>query len=504
MWLFLALLLLAGILLLQMIRFLKIMKNIPCPLPLPLLGNAHLFLGLTPAEACQRMGELAEIYGDTFGLFLGPKSFSVLLFNPRDVERVLSSTQLLVKSHEYSFLGRWLNEGLLVSSGRKWHRRRKIITPAFHFRVLEAYVEIFDRRSRQLVGQMEANGSGKINLGEAIHLCTLDAICETAMGVSINAQTNADSEYVQAVKTISMVLHKRMFNIFYRFDLTYMLTPLARAEKKALDVLHQFTEKIIVQRREELIRGAAATKEGSAIEKDSDVGAKRKMAFLDILLQSTIDERPLTNLDIREEVDTFMFEGHDTTSSALMFFFYNIATHPEAQARCVQEIRSVFGQDKSSPVTYELLNKLHYVDLCVKETLRMYPSVPLLGRKVLEDCEINGKLIPAGTNIGISPLYLGRREELFSEPNSFKPERFDVVTSAEKLNPYAYIPFSAGPRNCIGQKFAMLEIKAIVANVLRHYEVDFIGDASEPPVLIAELILRTKDPLMFKVKERVY
>jgi len=116
----------------------------------------------------------------------------------------------------------------------------------------------------------------------------------------------------------------------------------------------------------------------------------------------------------------------------------------------------------------------------------------------------DGKFIPAGTNIGISPLYLGRREELFSEPNSFKPERFDVVTTAEKLNPYAYIPFSAGPRNCIGQKFAMLEIKAIVANVLRHYEVDFVGDTSEPPVLIAELILRTKDPLMFKVRERDY
>ncbi|XP_020803433.1 cytochrome P450 4d1 isoform X2 [Drosophila serrata] len=507
MWLFLILLLLGAILLVEMLRFVRIMKTIPCPLPLPLLGNAHLFFGLTPAQACLRMGELAERYGDTFGLFLGPKSFSVMLFNPRDVERVLSSTQLLDKSHEYSFLGRWLNEGLLVSSGRKWHRRRKIITPAFHFRVLEAYVEIFDRRSRQLVQQLgqrrEREQENEVNLGEAIHLCTLDAICETAMGVSINAQTNADSEYVQAVKTISMVLHKRMFNIFYRFDLTYMLTPLARAEKKALDVLHQFTEKIIVQRREELIRGAA-NKETTANEEDSDVGAKRKMAFLDILLQSTIDERPLTNLDIREEVDTFMFEGHDTTSSALMFFFYNIATHPEAQARCFQEIRSVFGQDKSTPVTYEQLNKLHYVDLCIKETLRLYPSVPLLGRKVLEDCEINGKLIPAGTNIGISPLYLGRREELFTDANSFKPERFDVVTSAEKLNPYAYIPFSAGPRNCIGQKFAMLEIKSIVANVLRHYEVDFVGDTSEPPVLIAELILRTKDPLMFKVKERVY
>ncbi|XP_002134068.3 cytochrome P450 4d1-like [Drosophila pseudoobscura] len=125
-------------------------------------------------------------------------------------------------------------------------------------------------------------------------------------------------------------------------------------------------------------------------------------------------------------------------------------------------------------------------------------------RRVVEECEINGKRIPAGTNIGISPLYLGRRVELFSEPNSFKPERFDVVTSAEKLNPYAYIPFSAGPRNCIGQKFAMLEIKAIVANVLRHYHIDFVGDTTEPPVLIAELILRTKDPLLFKLQDRVY
>nr|NP_726797.1 cytochrome P450 4d1, isoform B [Drosophila melanogaster]AOQ09570.1 Cyp4d1-RB [synthetic construct]AAF45736.1 cytochrome P450 4d1, isoform B [Drosophila melanogaster]AAM50899.1 LP06368p [Drosophila melanogaster]AKD42953.1 Cyp4d1-RB [Drosophila melanogaster]AKD42963.1 Cyp4d1-RB [Drosophila melanogaster] len=503
MWLLLSLVLLLAIIALEMRRFLRNMRTIPGPLPLPLLGNAHIFLGLTPAEACLKIGELAERHGDTFGLFLGP-SYSVMLFNPRDVERVLGSSQLLTKSQEYSFLGRWLNEGLLVSNGRKWHRRRKIITPAFHFRILEPYVEIFDRQSLRLVEELAlriSRGQERINLGEAIHLCALDAICETAMGVSINAQSNADSEYVQAVKTISMVLHKRMFNILYRFDLTYMLTPLARAEKKALNVLHQFTEKIIVQRREELIR------EGSSQESsndDADVGAKRKMAFLDILLQSTVDERPLSNLDIREEVDTFMFEGHDTTSSALMFFFYNIATHPEAQKKCFEEIRSVVGNDKSTPVSYELLNQLHYVDLCVKETLRMYPSVPLLGRKVLEDCEINGKLIPAGTNIGISPLYLGRREELFSEPNIFKPERFDVVTTAEKLNPYAYIPFSAGPRNCIGQKFAMLEIKAIVANVLRHYEVDFVGDSSEPPVLIAELILRTKEPLMFKVRERVY
>lgn len=210
------------------------------------------------------------------------------------------------------------------------------------------------------------------------------------MGVSINAQTNVDSEYVQAVKTISMVLHKRMFNIFYRFELTYMLTPLAQAERRALNVLHNFTEKIIVQRREELLR--ASNDAGKAAQQDAadaDVGAKRKMAFLDILLQSHVDDKPLSNLDIREEVDTFMFEGHDTTSSAIMFFFYNIATHPECQAKCLEEILSVLGRDKSTPVTYDLLNRLHYIDLCIKETLRLYPSVPLLGRKVLQECEIS-------------------------------------------------------------------------------------------------------------------
>ncbi|XP_034123163.1 cytochrome P450 4d1 [Drosophila guanche] len=402
---------------------------------------------------------------DTLKVWLGPE-LNVLMANPKDVEVVLGTLRFNDKAGEYKALEPWLKEGLLVSRGRKWHKRRKIITPAFHFKILDQFVDVFESGSRELLRNMEMDrlrqAKTGLNLYDWINLCTMDTICETAMGVSINAQTNADSEYVQAVKTISMVLHKRMFNIFYRFDWTYMLTPLARAEKRALNVLHEFTEKIIVQRREELIRCG------------------------------------------NKEVDTFMFEGHDTTSSALVFFFYNIATHPEAQAKCFEEISSVMGQDNSTPVTYELLNKLHYVDLCIKETLRMFPSVPLLGRKVLEECEINGKLIPAGTNIGISPLFLGRREELFSEPNSFKPERFDVVTSAEKLNPYAYIPFSAGPRNCIGQKFAMLEIKAIVANVLRHYHIDFVGDTTEPPVLIGELILRTKDPLMFTLQEHVY
>lgn len=118
---------------------------------------------------------------------------------------------------------------------------------------------------------------------------------------------------------------------------------------------------------------------------------------------------------------------------------------------------------------------------------------------------LDGKIIPAGANIGISPLHLGRSEKIFPKANDFIPERFDVVTNAEKMNPYAYIPFSAGPRNCIGQKFAMLEIKSVVSSVLRNFVVEYVGTATgEEPKLIAELILRTRDPLLFKIKPRIY
>ncbi|EDW27550.1 GL20342 [Drosophila persimilis] len=161
-------------------RISELAELLPGPKPWPLLGDAHLFFGLSPAEACLMMGQLAEKYGDTFKLRLGP-CFSVMFFHPSDVEQVLSSTQLVDKADEYDFLARWLNEGLLVSTGRKWHKRRKIITPAFHFRILEQYVEIFDRQTHQFLSNLDlARGKDDnlVNLGHAVHLCALDVICD--------------------------------------------------------------------------------------------------------------------------------------------------------------------------------------------------------------------------------------------------------------------------------------------------------------------------------------
>ncbi|XP_023299145.2 cytochrome P450 4d1 isoform X1 [Lucilia cuprina] len=488
-------------------RIIEITSNIPSAPTWPIIGHAYHFIGVPAHMMLQRIWSLGEEnLRDTkcMKIWLGPE-LNLLTSDLKDIEIVLGGIIHNEKASEYQVLEPWLKEGLLISRGRKWHQRRKLITGAFHFQILRQFIDNFENETRVMIKELERklhkNGStSEINLYEFISLCTLDVICESAMGVSVHAQTNADSEYVRAVKTISTVLHKRMFDILYRFNLTYQFTKLAREEKKALAILHGFTEKIIVQRREELLKAQDNVTEPH----EDDIGTKRKMAFLDILLQSEIDGKPLSNLDIREEVDTFMFEGHDTTSSAITFCFYNLAMNPKCQQKCFEEIIQVFGTDKSKPVTYEDLNNLHYVELCIKETLRMFPSVPLLGRKVTEECEINGKIVPAGTNIGISPLHLGRQEELFPEPDTFKPERFDIDYTTDKMSPYAYIPFSAGPRNCIGQKFAMLEVKTVLTNVLRHYELDYAGNKDEELLLIAELILRPKDPLMFKIKPRVY
>lgn len=119
-----------------------------------------------------------------------------------------------------------------------------------------------------------------------------------------------------------------------------------------------------------------------------DIGAKKKMAFLDVLLHSTIEGKSLTNLDIREEVDTFMFEGHDTTSSGIAFCLYLLAKNPKAQQKAYEEVTSVLGKDYRTPVTITLLNDLNYLEMVIKETLRLYPSVPMYGRKIFEDVQV--------------------------------------------------------------------------------------------------------------------
>jgi len=222
------------------------------------------------------------------------------------------------------------------------------------------------------------------------------------------------------------------------------------------------------------------------------------MALLDILLQSTINEKPLTDADIREEVDTFMFEGDDTTSSGVSHALYAIARHPKVQERIYEELQQVLGEDPHAPVTQSQLQDLKYLDCVIKETLRMYPPVPAIGRHTHKELKIGNKTIPPNTSIYLVLYFAHRDPDYFPDPLSFKPERF-LNGEEESHENFAYVPFSAGPKNCIGQKFAVLEMKSLISKVLRFYELLPLGEELKP---MMNFILRSASGINVGLRPR--
>uniref|UniRef100_A0A182Q7Y3 Cytochrome P450 n=1 Tax=Anopheles farauti TaxID=69004 RepID=A0A182Q7Y3_9DIPT len=468
----------------------------------PIIGNGLLFLNKSPAEFLQIIGVLLKQYGDCFRVWLGTQ-LAIVVVDPKDIEVLLSSPKYIDKSTEYDFIRPWLGEGLLTSRGRKWHTHRKVITPTFHFKILEQFVEIFDRQSTTFVKVLQplAETGKSFDIFPQVTLCALDVICESAMGTKVEAQLNSTSSYVLAVKEITNLIQLRFYDFLIRYKAFFLLSANYRKQRKVIKALHDYTDSVIQGRRKQLM--ARSNSNDGDESSDQDLGIKKRMAFLDMLLQSTVDGRPLTDREIREEVDTFMFEGHDTTTSAISFLLQSLAKNPSIQQKVFDELRDIVGDDRTRPVTMAMLNDMHYLDLVIKETLRLYPSVPLIGRKMQQTTEINGKMFPAGANLIIIPFHLGRDPRYFPNPEKFDPERFNVERSAEKANPYQYIPFSAGPRNCIGQKFAVLELKSLVSKVLRHYEILPPAEKQDES-FIAELILRPEHGVFVCLKPRDY
>lgn len=478
----------------RFLRQLLHMSRIPGPSPTyPFFGNA-LMLKRGGGEFFQQLIEMLPEFRKEplVRLWLGPVPV-LLLYHPDTVEVILSSSKQIDKAFMYKFLHPWLGTGLLTSTGEKWRSRRKMITPTFHFSILVDFLEVMNEQAEILVQKLQLlTGPEPFNCFNPITLCALDIICETAMGRKVYAQSNSKSQYVQAVYKLSDFIHRRQKMPWFWSDFLYSTLGEGKDHDRCLKVLHTFTEEVIIEHSQ-----------SHKHERDIGTNAQRRkrLAFLDMLLAAKDSEdRPLSHSDIREEVDTFMFEGHDTTAAATNWALYLIGSHPHVQRQLHRELDQVFGQS-SRHMTMEDLKKLRYLECVIKEALRIFPSVPMFARTLSQDCTIRGFTIPKGVNAVIITYSLHRDPDSFPEPEEFRPERFLPENSVGR-HPYAYVPFSAGLRNCIGQRFALMEEKVLLSSVLRAFRVEAMEER-EMLRPVGELILRPENGINVRLHPRV-
>ncbi|EDW70694.1 probable cytochrome P450 312a1 [Drosophila virilis] len=482
-------------------RINRLTSNWPGPPSLPIIGHLHIFARIIGPRPFKRATELINCHLKEHRgkLWLGTKLY-MLDCNPKDIQALCSAQQLLQKTSDYRVFENWLCEGVFTSGIEKWMHRRKIISPAFNYGMIKQFVNIYERQARILLSRLDklADTNQPVDFFQLVSCFTLDTICETALGTTVNSQSGEKSEYFNAVRDIFHVFDCRLKNLLYRSSLIYRFTPLAAREKKNLKILHGFTEGIITERLDQINSDLA--NRNCVTTKNVESHQGKTLSLLDtLLLARTPDGQPLQLKDIREEVDTIIFGGFDLTATALKFFMYNMTLHMAYQQLCREEIWQVCGRNTDTAITMEQLRELEYLEMCIKESMRLYPSAPLTARRATANCTINDFFIPKGCDVIISPMYMGRCEDFFPEPLAFKPQRW-ARDADRTVEPSTYIPFMMGARSCLGQRYAMVMMKLVLAHLLRNFIFEPVGERQEKTRLMFVITLHTKNPYYCKVR----
>ncbi|KAF6200315.1 hypothetical protein GE061_006618 [Apolygus lucorum] len=472
-------------------------RKIPGPRFIPLLGVAAEIVQADPSETLSIIQKYAQLYPGILGAYLLGIPV-VVLTDPDLIKTILSSKQHVDKGVLYAFFKSWISEGLITSHADKWRVRRKLLNSSFHVKILEDNVGNFWKNASYMVRCMLEKKSTPIKLKEYLSRCTLDIISETAMGVTLNSQKHQNMEYSHAInRTLENILYRGL-HPYLKKEWLWGLTRRGYEFNKDVKILQKFTDKVVRER----ISKYNPKNEVNGNEIDEFTRGKEKKPFLDTLIElKLLHPGSWKTKDIQEEVDTMMFAGHDTSSATTAFAIWMIGLKDEIQEKVYQEQYDIFG-DEIREVSTEDLNKMTYLEMVIKETLRRFPTVPMLMRTLQQDVQFEGEpLIPAEVNLIISPFLLHMDKNVFPEPHVFDPERF-TPEECSKRHPFSYIPFGAGPRSCIGQKFAMYEIKIILSTVIRFCKIKSITK-EEDVKLIPSVLIRPSIPLEVIIEPRL-
>ncbi|XP_002731980.1 cytochrome P450 4F2-like [Saccoglossus kowalevskii] len=467
--------------------------EIPSPHRHWLFGHLHLFKN--NEDSLAEVPRRALEFSPAAVIWLGPFVPRVMVNHPTTIKAILTTSEPK-DEFLYGLLKPWLGDGLLISSRQKWFRNRRLLTPGFHFDILRPYVQIYNDCVKTMLDKWSnlcASSSSKsvsVEMFGDLSLMTLDSLLKCIFSQESHCQTaKSQNPYISSVYALSHLISERGRFVPYHSDIIYNLSISGYKFRKALRAVHGYSVRVIQERKQALQQSG------------DDKPARKYIDFLDILLRAKDEDgNGLSDREIRDEVDTFMFEGHDTTASGLSWCLYNFAKYPEHQRRCQEEIDALLVKTKKEDIEWGDLSHLPYTTLCIKESLRIRSPVPMISRELKSPLTLpDGRFIPAGYNVLISINGVHNNSLVWDNPTEFDPSRF-LPENTRYRSPYAYVPFSAGPRNCIGQNFAMNEMKVVVARTLRRF--DLSPELSRQPQRISNLVLRSSNGIYVHVKPR--
>jgi cytochrome P450 len=460
----------------------RAVRNIPGFPTHWLWGNLHqikleeAFLNELKDFVCKNRYKVTKVW-------IGPFSPRVSVNHSELVGKLMKEPKYDVA---YNLLRPWLGDGLLLSQGKKWFRNRRLLTPAFHYEILKPYIDVYNSCLGIMLQKwtISANKTEPVKVFEAIKSLSLDILMQCVFSFKSNCQHEGQKHpYLQAVCDIIDLTSARAMTLHHRVDWIYYFSANGRKYRKACKIVHDYSEMVIKERR-------------NALKVNQESSDKRKyLDFLDILLTAADEDgNGLTDLEIRDEADTFMFEGHDTTTSGISWTLYCLAKYPEHQEKIREEVRNVLmGREW---LDYDDLKELKYTQWCIKEAMRLYPPVFFIMRRLSSDTELDGHLIPKGMPINISIRIIHRNPDIWENPEEYDPLRFHP-SNAEGRDPYAYLPFSAGQRNCIGQNFALNEEKLVVGSIVHRFNLSLVeGHKVE---MCPTIVLRTMDDILVNI-----
>ncbi|XDV17065.1 hypothetical protein PO909_016511 [Leuciscus waleckii] len=333
-----------------------------------------------------------------------------------------------------------------------------------------------------------------VDIKEFFGAYSMDVVTSTAFSVDIDSLNNPKDPFVTNIKKM------------LKFDFLNPLFLICALFPFVIPVLEKMDLAFFPTSVTDFFYAALQKIKSERVANDHK---KKRVDFLQLMVDSQTagktqhgeehTEKGLSDHEILSQSMIFIFAGYETSSSTLSFLFYNLATNPEAMKKLQEEIDETFPN--KAPVDYEAVMNMDYLDAALNESLRLFPVAARLERVCKKTVEINGVIIPKDMVVMIPTFALHRDPDYWSDPESFKPERF-TKGNKETIDPYMYMPFGLGPRNCIGMRFAQVTMKLVIVEILQRFDVSVCAETQVPLELGVSGFLAPKDPIKLKLKPR--